>query len=418
MGPMAARGARAPIFVVGSPRSGTTLLAAMLGAHPRIDCGPETLFFPRLEEAGIAAVTDPARWPDAGTDFVMSLQLRDVSVAGLFGVDRAWVRAALADRRPSVAALLESLTAARAAAHDRERWAEKTPRHLLSLPLIRRTWPDAAIIRVVRDPRDVALSTSRVPFASDSVAANLVTVARQYAASNEFFDHDANAVTIRYEDLVTDPEPTLRRLCDFLAERYYPSMLERPDAADGLAAEHEWWKQKAAEPIDPSRAGAWRGEMTPEDVRFAALICREQLDAFGYEGSRQPTRSVAVVPWATAIVDKHEDLVRDLAERDIVIAEPAPRRPAALARYRDLVFWGRPDRLGLDLGRGPARRALALLLLAAGLTWRRLSGRPALWVRRYTLEPESRRRGDLLAGRIVRVLARKVDPADLEALLR
>ncbi|MFN8623183.1 MAG: sulfotransferase, partial [Chloroflexota bacterium] len=122
-----AASATGPIFVVGTPRSGTTLLAAMLGAHPDIDCGPETRFFSWLERADRPALLDPRTWPGPATDFVLSLRLQDSPVHELFGVTPDQVRAALAARRPSMAAMLESLTATRAAAHGKPRWAEKTP---------------------------------------------------------------------------------------------------------------------------------------------------------------------------------------------------------------------------------------------------------------------------------------------------
>ena len=412
-----ARTSNAPIFVVGTPRSGTTLLASMLGAHPRIDCGPETLFLPRLEAADAAALLDPATWPDAATDFVMSLHLQDASVAELYGRDRAAVRACLADREPSVAAMLESLTAARARANGKPRWAEKTPRHLLSLPAIRAAWPDAQIVRVVRDPRDVALSASRVPFADQSVVVNLCLCARQDRIAREFFATDGNSHVLRFEDLLADPQAVLERLCRFLGESYDPVMVARPDAATGLAADHEWWKQKAAEPLDPSRAGAWRGEMSEAQQRVASLVCREQLEIFGYEGARQPSRAVALVPLGDIVASKVEALVTGLAAHDAVIAEPPPLSVGELGGYRDLVFWGLRDQLGLSLGTSPFQQTLNLVRLAALLSIRRLTRRPAWWVARRTQTPPRHRPADRVASRLVQALSRRVAREELPLAL-
>lgn len=412
-----AHSSNAPIFVVGTPRSGTTLLASMLGAHPRIDCGPETLFFPRLEAADAATLLDPATWPDAATDFVMSLHLQDASVAELYGRDRAAVRACLADREPSVAAMLESLTAARARANGKPRWAEKTPRHLLSLPAIRAAWPDAQIVRVVRDPRDVALSASRVPFADQSVVVNLCLCARQDRIAREFFATDRNSHVLRFEDLVAEPQAVLERLSSFLGEAYDPVMVARPDAANGLAANHEWWKQKAAEPLDPSRAGAWGAEMSESHRRVASLVCREQLEIFGYEGARQPSRAVALVPLGDTIAAKLEGLVTGLADHDAVIAEPPPLSVAELARYPDLVFWGLRDQLGLWLGTSAFQQTVNLMRLAAQLSIRRLTGRPALWVARHSQAPARHRPADRVASRLVQALSRRVAREDLPLAL-
>jgi hypothetical protein len=412
-----AHGSKAPIFVVGTPRSGTTLVASMLGAHPHIDCGPETLFLPRLEAADAAALLDPATWPDAATDFVMSLHLQDASVAELYGRDRAAVRASLDARKPSVAALLESLTAARATANGKPRWAEKTPRHLLSMPAIRAAWPDAQIVRVVRDPRDVALSASRVPFADQSVVVNLCLCARQDRIAREFFATDGNSHVLRFEDLLAEPKVVLERLCSFLGESFDPLMVARPDAATGLAANHEWWKRKAAEPLDPSRAGAWRADMSEEQQRVAALVCREQLEIFGYEGARQPSRVVALVPLGDTIASKLEGLVTGLAERDAVIAEPPPLSVGELGGYRDLVFWGLRDQLGVSLGASAFQQSFNLVRLASLLSIRRLTRRPTWWVARHTQTPPRHHPADRVASRLVQTLSRRVSREDLPTAL-
>ncbi len=412
-----AHGSNAPIFVVGTPRSGTTLLASMLGAHPRIDCGPETLFLTRLEAADAPALLDPADWPKRATDFVMSLHLQDASVAELYGRDRAAVRACLATRRPSIAAMLESLTAARAAVHGKPRWAEKTPRHLLSLPAIRAAWPDAQIVRVVRDPRDVALSASRVPFADQSVVVNLCLCARQDRIARGFFAADSNSHALRFEDLLADPQPVLERLCSFLGESYDPQMVTRPDAANGLAASHEWWKRKAADPLDPSRAGAWKADMGEAQQRVASLVCREQLEAFGYGGAKQPSRVVALVPLGDTMAGKVEALVTGLANHDAVIAEPPPLGVGEMARYRDLVFWGLRDQLGLSLGTSPLQQSVNLLRLAAQLSGRRLLRRPALWVPRHTQGESRHRPADRIASRLVQGLTRRTAREDLPVAL-
>ena len=63
-----------PIFVVGVPRSGTTLLAAMLGAHPRLVCGPETYFFQCLRDVDARALCRRSDWPKAAVDFLFSIR--------------------------------------------------------------------------------------------------------------------------------------------------------------------------------------------------------------------------------------------------------------------------------------------------------------------------------------------------------
>ena len=261
----------APIFVVGLPRSGTTLLATMLSSHPRIDCGPETYFFRWLPKDP-SPLLDERSWPDAATDFVCDLRPKsEPKVHELFGLTREQVREELGRREPSVAAMLESLTATHARVGGKARWAEKSPGHLTHLPLIRRTYPDAAFVRIVRDPRDTAMSMTRVHWASDSLVVDLYEVAMRDRRFDGPARRDPRLITVRFEDLVTDPEAVLRSICGFVGEKYSGEMLAPKERPATLGGDEEWWKQKAAERPDPSRVGAWQREMDPLDQRAAAV---------------------------------------------------------------------------------------------------------------------------------------------------
>ncbi|MEA2623221.1 MAG: hypothetical protein QOH61_2131 [Chloroflexota bacterium] len=400
---------------MGLPRSGTTLLAAMLGAHSQIASGAETLFFPRLAEADQARVLDPKTWPVAGVDFVMSLRLADASVAQLFEQERADVERFLAARSPSVAALLESLTAARAASRGKRRWAEKTPRHILFADRIWEAWPDARLIRIVRDPRDVALSLTRVPFGTADLDVNLFEIARHERLTRRLFTGEDRALTVRFEDLLGEPAATLGRVCEFLGEAFEPEMLARAGAGE-LVAGHEWWKSGSTGPLDASRAGAWQGELSAEDRKLAALVCRDYLRAFGYAGSREPRRMVAVVTRGELTSRKDADLVLGLARRDAAAADPIVRSPAAIARHRTVLFYGPLRQLGVDLGRGRLQRSASLVRLGLDLAARRMRGRPAGWLRHGSEVTAPETPADLVAAALVQRLGRRIESGQLDRL--
>ncbi len=184
----------APVFVVGVARSGTTLLSAMLSAHPRLDCGPESRFFARyrhLDARARARILDPATWPRPAVDFMASLRNQGHPVTELFGLTLPEIGTYLAGRQPSTTAMLESLTVLHAQRAGKARWVEKTPRHLLMTETLRAGWPEAYIVRIVRDPRDVALSLARMPFAKDSVVGNLVRIDDDDRASRDRIETDS-----------------------------------------------------------------------------------------------------------------------------------------------------------------------------------------------------------------------------------
>jgi hypothetical protein len=383
----------------------------MLSAHSRLDCGPESRFFARyrhLTGPERHRLLDAADWPGTALAFIDSLRNQGHPVAELFGLGLADIREYLAARPPSLAAMLESLTVLHARRAGKARWIEKTPRHLLMTDVLRGLWPEARMVRIVRDPRDVALSLAGMPFAKESVVGNLVRVDQDDRASRARIEADGLATTVRYEDLVTEPERELRRICDFVGEAYEPGMLDSRGSAPNVAAEHEWWKEAVSGPLDTARIGRWRREMSADAQRFAALHLAGFLREHGYEGAEVPEREIAVVPVGDAAGPANERLLLELARRRAVVARPPPASPSQLHRQANLVFLGVRGQLDPSRGRATPRRVGWTMALAGGLLVRRLRGRPVTWVRRATLRP--RRPGDpveALLAVLLRVLARE-----------
>ena len=410
-----------PVFIVGVARSGTTLLAAMLSAHSRLDCGPESRFFaryPHLDAGTRARLLDPVTWPRPAVDFIASLRNQGHAVNELFGLTLAQIDAYLAGQPPSLAAMLTALTALHAQAAGKARWMEKTPRHLLMTDALWRHWPAARVIRIVRDPRDVALSLARMPFAKDSVVGNLVRVDHDDRISRERIETDPRAMTLRYEDLVTQPERELRRVCEFLGEEYEPGMLDARASAASVAAAHEWWKEGVSGPLHSDSIGRWEREMSADARRFAGLHLAAYLRRHGYQGAVAPAGEVAILPAGDAVGPSNEGLLLELARRGLVVARPVPCTAREQQRQHHLVFLGVKGQLDPTRGLTPARRVIGAATLAGGLLVRRLRGRPILWIRQATLlERRTRDPAERLLVLVLRLLARDVALADAPALL-
>jgi hypothetical protein len=186
-----------PIFVVGCPRSGTTMLRTMLDAHPNISCGPES---------GILQYAD--RWetqhPDRLRQFGITPEQYHEHVRDLF----AWMHVQ------------------RAAAQGKSRWADKTPSYAIRLPFIDALFPDCQVIHIVRHPRDVIDSWRRKEglrhaFRSAPLWASHVGRARAFGARrppDRYFE-------VHYEDLVRHPEKSLRLLFEWLGEPWDDGVL-------------------------------------------------------------------------------------------------------------------------------------------------------------------------------------------------
>jgi len=269
-----------PVFIVGMPRSGTTLLSTMLDAHPAICIAPETHFFTKCTVAMKDASTE-------AREQAIRLLQEEAGVRDMAITKDEWhtIRSAAGDAPVDVLCALLKAYAARSGA---DIWGEKTPDHLIHVPDLMGAFPDARVLAITRDPRDVYLSQQPMPWNRDTIVETAWTW-RRYAVRVQSYrsSYGDRFHDLRYEDLLRHPERELRCICSFLAVEFNPAMLsfhERADAA--LSAEP--WKQKARRPVDPSNTEKWRGTLAPAQRWVLQAICRDAMHAFGY-----PTPPVA-----------------------------------------------------------------------------------------------------------------------------
>jgi len=149
--------------------------------------------------------------------------------------------------------------------------------------LILQVFPDAQFIHLVRDGCDVISSTLRYGFFTDiTTAANrwvrVVQNARRFAEA-----HPDRSLDVRYEDLVSQPEGTVKSICLFLGVEYEPKMLLSDGLADGMGdvpvlIEHK----EVTKPINASNIGTGRHDFSTEDKEKLQPIIGKELELFGY----------------------------------------------------------------------------------------------------------------------------------------
>jgi hypothetical protein len=246
-----------PIFVVGFQRSGTTLFQALLGAHPRIAAPPETYFIYR--------VADHADYfGDLADDANLRRALHEALNPGFdmfagcgFEFDSLFDQAR---RRPrTYAALFDTILTDFARRQGKARWSEKSPGQ--PIDSIYALYPNAQVIHLVRDPRDVVASSLEVPWTDADAAGGLARGWRAFtlrAIRRGLEAGPARFLQIRYEDLTHDPEAVLRVVCAFLHEDFTPQMLDQaarngtvPDAAKD-------WQGRALRRIEHAAEGGWK----------------------------------------------------------------------------------------------------------------------------------------------------------------
>lgn len=258
----------APVVVGGCGRSGTTLLRMMLDSHPRICCGPESSVFRRR-----------ALDPDA--------------LAERFSLARQEVRAiyGAAASRP---AFIESFAGLCLRSTGKARWAEKTPRNISRIGAIFHFFPEARFVHVLRDGRDVVCSLRThprhqvvdgklVPLDTWKPLAGCARRWRDDIERSRPFWNDPRLHTLRYEELVKDPEPVLRRLMAFLEEPWDAVMLAHSAGGSSFRDVTRFAQNpEAIGAVTASSIGRWERDLDAKDRRIFKKIAGPLLIELGY----------------------------------------------------------------------------------------------------------------------------------------
>lgn len=266
-----------PVFVVGMPRSGTTLVSAMLSAHPNIAISPETHFLRQwLRDYGHLDVRRPEAFDRFWHDFSRSKHFRDLQLD-----PEVTRRQILALPRHDFRHIFMTLLQSYANSLGKMRWGEKTPMHERHLDLLLDWFPQAKIVYLLRDPRAVIASLLKVPWATRTVEQYAV---RWHASVQNIGRRstDARVQVVKYENLVQSPELELLQLCSFLEEAYLPSMLAYGEAAKSLVS-GETWKAAALQSVTTSSIDKWQTQLSPQQVASIEDIAGPQMPAHGYE---------------------------------------------------------------------------------------------------------------------------------------
>lgn len=280
--------------MVGAARSGTTMLRLMLDAHSELAIPPETQLVPELIEA--------SKEDGADADGIAELLITHRRFPD-FDIQADDVRARFAAIEPfNISDAIREFFRLYAEKEGKPRWGDKTPGYSRYIKKIHRHLPEARFIHLIRDGRDVTLSRTKtlalkdVPIAKSARRwkKRLKRAQRQGAKVDHYLE-------LRYETLVSEPEATLRQICEFIElpwddailhhherseqrlselDRDIPAMGGRlPRSAESRMALHE----RTTKPVDTAAIGKWRTQMPPEDVAEFESVAGDLLVELGYE---------------------------------------------------------------------------------------------------------------------------------------
>lgn len=270
-------------FIVGTGRSGTTLLQAMLASHSRLDIPPETKFFQRHDPIEPRFGGDPLpadRFEAWLEDYFASPDWADL------GLERREVEPLMRASDRSAASLFLALMRAWQSRSGKARLGEKSPLHCKCARRIRAVFPAAKFIHVYRDPRDVVASMLGMDWTEPSVRDHARNWRKILDDHRRLCDEmpPQRYTGVRFEALVAQPEDELRRLCDFLGEDFEPEMLRYHERAQaGFHERESEWKGQTRRPLSDASIGRYRSELTPRQVALVERLAGPTMARLGYK---------------------------------------------------------------------------------------------------------------------------------------
>lgn len=275
-----------PLFVVGCGRSGTTLVRRILLASRQIHIPPEAKFLG--ESIKVFQANRMAPWKKI-VRLVLSTWEYNKTFKGwdLCLADISYELQDLPKERRSLAVILDAVYSLHMAKFGEgiTRWGDKTPANTKVMDDILSVFPNALFLNVVRDGADVVDAHVRAGFlGGDPVRAarhwvESVEASRRFAAR-----HADRIMTVRYEDLVTEPAMVMQQICAFAKIDYDDSMLEDIEPAKKIIrAMNEKIHHKLRQPISPAFIGQGRKALSPHTRNQIARIVNETLLRCGYQ---------------------------------------------------------------------------------------------------------------------------------------
>lgn len=274
---------RRPIFIVGTGRCGTTLLASMIGTHSHITITPETAILFHIDqmlkscsdaESLIHRFTQNSRWMDFQISPEKFLQrLKGYSIL-------------------TVPIVMDEFYDCFTEVSNKLRWGDNTPTYSEILPQITKIWPNAYVIHIFRDGRGVATSWRKVFWGPKNIEESAFLWRKRINKCREDSKLCKNYLEIKYESLILYPEEKLREICEFIEEPFEKKMLAyyKLDGRNRYLSmiKNQRWKMRKEyhknlnKPLDMEIAERWRSELNRQQISKFQIIAGDLLAELGY----------------------------------------------------------------------------------------------------------------------------------------
>jgi len=282
-----------PIFIIGCPRSGTTLLANMLNRHSQIASGTETHFFDFVSRRNY-------NWKEftltSFTQLLAESRIQDFIQAAGISKEKL-IKNYKQDPQSKYQSTLEIdqfykkevfdiLMNSFLDSRSKTRLCENTPQHLYYVEEILTLYPQAKFIHLIRDGRDTTRSLMQMPWRPNGLLNNARFWVQNLKEASKVINKlgTDSILEIRYEELVLKPEDSLKQICDFLEEQYQPDLLDNSkDQATIYSTWESSWKQKTRTKLNTDSINSWQTELDKDSQALLNWYLKDILTGLGYE---------------------------------------------------------------------------------------------------------------------------------------
>lgn len=283
-----------PLFIIGNPRSGTTLLRLIINAHAQFVVPPECGFIQWLFSSYKGWTATWCR--DAGKVNKFLVDLANCRKMETWHLDMDELEKRIQVTEPASYAELCNTVLAQYMAQEKPeavRWGDKNNYYIQHTDTLQSIFPHARFLCIVRDGRDVACSYQELINRANKSSTyypnlpyDISEIAREWASNNQVIKNlitSEKASWVRYEDLVHKPEEAIREICAFLAVPFESRMLDfHTEKSAGEPKEMLAWKEKTQSAITVSQTQRYKKDLSEKEVFAFEEQAAVFLDFFGY----------------------------------------------------------------------------------------------------------------------------------------
>lgn len=304
------------IFVIGYGRSGTTMMGHILGNHPDVHMFRELNFFEKLwdrnsehtltisealdlaarligiSKEGYGFIKDHTKYKEKGREIIEDIDEKTITPIKVY---KTFLRRTTEEKGKSIP-------------------CEQTPGYVFYLDEILKIFPDAKIINMIRDPRDVLVSRKNMwrkytmretpiplhrkirnwvhyhPISSSFLWKSAIIAAQPYVARTQIHQ-------VKFEDLLMNPEEEINNVCDFIGISYLSTMLEIPVVGSSFRKEHP-----AEIGIDRTRTANWRnGGLNSAELYINQRISTDIMRKYDYEPAKVFPNPILLLMYAITL---------------------------------------------------------------------------------------------------------------------